>query len=312
MRTNPSLPAIAACGRLGAELRRRVGCRWPVGQRATRRLGRSPPPRKEADVSTSARSHTASTASSGGVQSLERAFDLLERMADAGGEVGLSELATSSGLPLPTIHRLMRTLVATGYVRQQPNRRYSLGPRLIRLGESASRLLGTWARPHLARLVEETGETANMALLDGDEVVYVAQVPSRHSMRMFTEVGRRVLPHSTGVGKALLAPVPDDEVRALLARTGMPAATEKTITTPDAFVSALETVRSAGYAVDDNEQEIGVRCLAVTVPDSPTATAISISGPAGRVTDAAKERIVPLLKEVARDLSRTLAATGPA
>lgn len=206
---------------------------------------------------------------SGGVQSLERAFDLLERMADAGGEVGLSELAGSSGLPLPTIHRLMRTLVACGYVRQQPNRRYALGPRLIRLGESSSRLLGTWARPFLARLVEETGETANMALLDGDEIVYVAQVPSRHAVRMFTEVGRRVLPHTTGVGKALLAGHPPEEVRALLARTGMPAATDKTITDPDVFLEELAEVRRLGYAVDDNEQEIGVRCFAVPVPDSP-------------------------------------------
>ncbi|MFI9309755.1 IclR family transcriptional regulator [Streptomyces triculaminicus] len=249
-------------------------------------------------------------ASSGGVQSLERAFDLLERMADAGGEVGLSELSASSGLPLPTIHRLMRTLVACGYVRQQPNRRYALGPRLIRLGESSARLLGTWARPHLARLVEETGETANMALLDGDEVVYVAQVPSRHSVRMFTEVGRRVLPHTTGVGKALLAQSADDEVRALLARTGMPAATEKTITTPDGFLAELARVRESGFAMDDNEQEIGVRCLAVPVPDSPTSAAISISGPAGRVTEAATERIVPLLQVVAAELSKSLAATA--
>ena len=246
----------------------------------------------------------------GGVQSLERAFDLLERMADAGGEVGLSELSASSGLPLPTIHRLMRTLVSCGYVRQQPNRRYALGPRLIRLGESASRLLGTWARPYLAELVEATGETANMALLDGDEVVYVAQVPSRHSMRMFTEVGRRVLPHSTGVGKALLAGFPDAEVRALLARTGMPAATEKTITDPDAFIAELEQIRAAGYAVDDNEQEIGVRCLAVPVPDSPTAAAISISGPAGRVTEAAQERIIPVLRDIARQLSGALARSA--
>jgi IclR family acetate operon transcriptional repressor len=243
----------------------------------------------------------------GGVQSLERAFDLLERMADTGGEVGLSELSASSGLPLPTIHRLMRTLVACGYVRQQPNRRYALGPRLIRLGESASRLLGTWARPYLAELVEATGETANMALLDGDEVVYVAQVPSRHSMRMFTEVGRRVLPHSTGVGKALLAQVPPEQVRALLGRTGMPAATEHTITEPDAFLAELERIREAGYAVDDNEQEAGVRCLAVTVPDSPTAAAISISGPAGRLTEAATEKIVPVLHEVARKLALALA-----
>ncbi|HEY5837356.1 IclR family transcriptional regulator [Streptomyces sp.] len=246
----------------------------------------------------------------GGVQSLERAFDLLERMAEAGGEVGLSELSASSGLPLPTIHRLMRTLVACGGVRQQPNRRYALGPRLIRLGESASRLLGTWARPYLAELVEATGETANMALLDGDEVVYVAQVPSRHSMRMFTEVGRRVLPHSTGVGKALLAAVPPDRVRALLARTGMPAATGRTITDPEAFLAELDRVRGLGYAVDDSEQEVGVRCLAVGVPDSPTPAAISVSGPAGRLTEAATDKIVPVLQDVARELSHALSAHG--
>jgi IclR family acetate operon transcriptional repressor len=240
------------------------------------------------------------------VQSLERAFDLLERMADAGGEVGLSELSAGSGLPLPTIHRLMRTLLDCGYVRQQPNRRYALGPRLIRLGESASRLLGTWARPYLAELVDATGETANMALLDGDEVVYVAQVPSRHSMRMFTEVGRRVLPHSTGVGKALLAQLPDEQVRALLGRTGMPAATEHTLTDPDAFLTALERVRAQGYAVDDNEQEAGVRCLAVSVPGAPTAAAISISGPAGRVTEAATAAIVPVLRDVAGQLALAL------
>ncbi|WP_129843125.1 IclR family transcriptional regulator [Streptomyces sp. RFCAC02] len=247
------------------------------------------------------------SSASGGVQSLERALVLLEHMADAGGETGLSELAASSGLPLPTIHRLMRTLVATGYVRQHTNRRYALGPRLIRLGESAARPLSTWARPHLARLVEGTGETANMALLDGDDVVYVAQVPTlRHSMRMFTEVGRRVLPHSTGVGKALLAGLPDAEVRALLARTGMPAATERTITSPDLFLAALREVRERGYALDDSEQEVGVRCIAVSVPDSPTAAAISVSGPAGRVTDAAAETMVPLLREVARDLAAAL------
>lgn len=246
----------------------------------------------------------------GGVQSLERAFDLLERMADAGGEVGLSELAASGGLPLPTIHRLIRTLVSAGYVRQQPDRRYALGPRLIRLGESAGRLLGTWARPYLADLVEATGETANMALLDGDEVVYVAQVPSRHSMRMFTEVGRRVLPHSTGVGKALLAGLPPQQVRALLARTGMPAATPHTLTDPDAFLAALDEVRALGFAVDDNEQELGVRCVAVSVPGSPTATAVSVSGPAGRLTEASATRIVPALHEAARHLAEALAARG--
>jgi IclR family acetate operon transcriptional repressor len=112
------------------------------------------------------------------------------------------------------------------------------------------------------------------------------------------------------VGKALLAGVPDDEVRALLSRTGMPAATEKTITTPEGFLAALEDVRRTGYAVDDNEQEIGVRCLAVSVPESPTAAAISISGPAGRVTEEATEKIVPVLQQIARELSQALASSG--
>src|SRR5690242_11094577 len=119
------------------------------------------------------------TRNPGGVQSIERVFELLETMADAGGVIGLSQLASQSGLPLPTIHRLVRTLVDLGYVRQEPSREYALGPRLIRLGESSSTMLSVFARPHLARLVDELGESANMAMLDGDQIVYLAQVPSR-------------------------------------------------------------------------------------------------------------------------------------
>ena len=98
-------------------------------------------------------------------------------------------------------------------------------------------------------------------------MVYVAQVPSPHSMRMFTEVGRRVLPHCTGVGKALLSVLPDDQVRAILARTGMPAQTEHTITSPEELVAELAVIRARGYAIDDAEQEAGVRCVAVPGPE---------------------------------------------
>src|SRR6187455_3055298 len=122
----------------------------------------------------------------GSVQSIERAFGLLETMADAGGMMGLSQLATASGLPLPTIHRLVRTLVDLGYLRQEPSRQYVLGPRILLLAESSSTMLSVVARPHLTRLVDELGETANLASLDGDQIVYISQVPSRHSMRMFT------------------------------------------------------------------------------------------------------------------------------
>src|SRR3954447_15740522 len=147
---------------------------------------------------------------SGGVQSVERVFELLELITDAGGDVTLSELSSSTDLPLPTIHRLLRTLVSLGYIRQLPNRRYALGPRLIRLGEGANKQLGALAQPQLKILVDRLGEIANMAVLDSDMVIYVSQVPSLHSMRMFTEVGRRAHTHATGVGKAILAQLDDD------------------------------------------------------------------------------------------------------
>ncbi|MEU3769088.1 IclR family transcriptional regulator [Amycolatopsis keratiniphila] len=246
----------------------------------------------------------------GGVQSLQRAFELLEHLADTGGEASLSELATLSGLPMPTIHRLIRTLVDLGYVRQNTNRRYALGARLIRLGENASMQFGSWARPLLAELVDEVGETANLAVLERDEVVYVAQVPSKHSMRMFTEVGRRLLPHGTGVGKAMLAHLPSEDVTALLARTGMPSYTEHTFTDEDALLRELAKIAQQGYALDEAEQELGVRCVAVAVPGAPVPAAVSVSGPSGRLTMEAVERIAPVVQRIATSLGSTLSKDG--
>jgi IclR family acetate operon transcriptional repressor len=239
----------------------------------------------------------------GGVQSVERVFDILEIMATVGGSIGVSELAERAQLPVPTIHRLIRTLVSRGYVRQLPTRRYALGPRLIRLGESATQVLGASSRPHLAHLVEQIGETANMAVLDGNMAAYVAQVPSAHTMRMFTEVGRRVYLHCTGVGKAILLQMPNDAVRSLVGRTGMPAYTDNSITDMETLISDLERSRQRGYTIDEDEQEVGVRCFAVSVPDMPTLTAISVSGPAARVTLDAADRIAPILQHVAAELS---------
>ncbi|MFB9839780.1 IclR family transcriptional regulator [Actinoallomurus acaciae] len=248
------------------------------------------------------------TRAASGVRSLERAFELLEHLADAGGRLALTELAETSGLPMPTIYRLMRTLVNRGYVRQEPSKRYALGPRLIHLGETAGRLLGSWAQPALAQLVDEVGETANMAVLEGDEVVYVAQVPSKHSMRMFTEVGRRVNPHCTGVGKALLAQLPDSVAGEIIGRTGLPAHTPHTITDPAALLKELGLIRRRGYALDDEEQEIGVRCVAVPLTGTPTLAAISISGPQGRLPLNVIDDVVPIMRRTAGRLSESLSA----
>jgi IclR family acetate operon transcriptional repressor len=244
----------------------------------------------------------------GGVQSIARVFGLLETMADLGGIVTLSELAARSGLPGPTIHRLVRTLVDLGYVRQEPSRAYALAPRLVRLGEGASSLIGTWATPHLRGLVDAVGESANLALLDGDEVVYAAQVPGRHSMRMFTEVGRRAGMHCTAVGKAMLAAIPSDRAGEILRRSGLSARTPYTLTTIKAMQEELGRIRENGYAMDDEEQEIGVRCVAVAValPGQRAPAAISVSGPSTRMTEALVGAAVPTLLEAARALGDEL------
>ena len=245
---------------------------------------------------------TSDTPALGGVQAVERALDLLDVLARAGTPQGLTQLAASSGLPLPTIHRLMRTLTQRGYVRREASRRYTLGPQLVRLGEAANRAFGAWALPSLRKVVELTEETANLAFMDGDAAVYVAHVPGAHSMRMFTEPGRRVMLHCTGVGKALLAQLPTASVRPILSRTGMPAMTAQTITDVDDLLAQLVRIRHDGYALDNGEQEVGVRCIAAPVLRAPALMALSVSGPQARLTEADLQRIAPILTSVAAQL----------
>jgi IclR family acetate operon transcriptional repressor len=232
------------------------------------------------------------------VQSVDRALDVLEALADQGGQAGLSEIAARTGLPYGTIHRLLRSLLARGYVRQESDRRYALGSALVRLGGAAERMIGVWAQPYLEKMVALSGETANVAVLEGDFVVYVAQAASPRRLRMFAEVGRRVLPHSTAVGKVLLAE--RDDAAAILARTGLPRRTEHTITSAEAMLAELEKVRAQGYAMDFGEEELGVNCLAVPVRDGGRVIAsMSISGPVDRIEALNRDELAEGMREIA-------------
>lgn len=247
----------------------------------------------------------------GSIQSVERAFHLLELLADS-GDSSLTELAAAIDVPAPTTHRFLKTLVSLGYVRQLPNRHYGLGLKLTRLAGRLDSQLGPIVTPHLDTLAREIGESANLAVLEGDMVVYIAQSPSRHAMRMFTEVGHRARTHSTGVGKAILAGLPDDEVNRIVSRAGLPAATERTITDRAKLRTELNRIRRTGHATDNGEQEIGVVCYAVAIPDVPVPMAISVSGPAFRMTRALGKQAVPLLLTEAQAISEELlAATAP-
>ncbi|MGB4136424.1 MAG: IclR family transcriptional regulator [Microbacterium sp.] len=238
-----------------------------------------------------------------GVQSVARAFALLESLAAAGGEGNLADVAERAGLAVPTAHRLLGTMQRQGYVRQTEDRRYALGAGLIGLGRLAVPPLADEAAPLLKELEESFHETANLALLDGDLVLYAAQVPSRNRMRMFTEVGRRVLPHSTGVGKAMLSTMPEAQVRMLVDRTGLPRFTASTLTDAEALLADLRVSRHRGFAADDSEQEVGVRCIAVAVPGPGQPAALSVSGPAARITDAIVPRVVDELTAAAAALA---------
>jgi DNA-binding IclR family transcriptional regulator len=245
------------------------------------------------------------------VQSLERAFDLLEVLA-SGGELGVTELAHRTGLVPSTAHRLLHTLAKRGYVSQSSETgRYLLGYKVVEVASGLEHRLGRLrvvARPHLEAIQRETGETVNLVVLDADRVVYVDQVEGSRQVRMFTTVGTSVPAHTTGSGKAILANGPSETVEALYGGRELPQLTAHTLTTLDALEADFALIRRRGYALDEEEHEEGVGCVAVAVFDHtgrPTA-AISVSGPSVRILGDNVTRLGPLLIEHAAQVSDAL------
>lgn len=229
------------------------------------------------------------------VQSVDRTIDVLEALAEVGGIARSKEIAQSVGLPVPTVHRLLATLNIRGYVLQLPDRRYALGARLVRLGTVAAQQSGAQVQPLLDRLVARLEETVNLAFLTQDTMTYVAQASSHRSMRMFTEVGRRVALHASGVGKAVLTTLPESQVRDVLTASGTDDL--------EAVLADVDISRERGYAIDDEEQEVGVRCLAVAVPGGPAPAALSVSGPSSRLEPFVYDQVAAQLRATARELA---------
>jgi len=244
------------------------------------------------------------------VQSVDRTLDVLEALASRRGATGISELSQLVGLHVSTVHRLLATLVDRGYVRQDPeSSRYHLGSRVFALASAADvhldlRLV---ARPYLERLMRNSGETANLVTASDDEVVYLDQVASMHLVKMFTTPGMRAPLYCTGSGKAMLAFGPREEVERVLAARFV-RRTPKTLASREALEAELARIRSGGVALDDEEMEEGVRCIAVPIFDrrGQVTGAISISGPTTRLTLERVERLTPVVKSLAGELSGQL------
>jgi IclR family acetate operon transcriptional repressor len=222
------------------------------------------------------------------VQSVARSLRLLEALA-ASEDAGLVELSDRTGLRPSTVHRLLATLVGCGWVVQDHrSSRYRLSHRVLGLvGGAGSRLgrLRTVARPHLVAVRDAVDETANLAVPERDTAVYVDQVESLRAVRMFTEIGRRVPLHASGVGKAMLAFLAPDELEAILERAPFEPLTPRTLTEGAALRGELERIRRQGYATDDEEYEEGVGCVAAPVFNhlGEVEAGVSVSAPPARL-----------------------------
>src|SRR3954468_10480857 len=249
------------------------------------------------------------------VQSLDRALDLLEALASA-EELGVSELAARTGLVPSTAHRLLATLVARGYAAQSPaSGRYLLGYNLLELTSALQdrlQRLRTAARPHLEAIQKQTGETTNLVVLEGRDVVYVDSVSGTNSVRLFTEIGRAIPAHTSGAGKALLAWREPKDIEALLGDAPLPASTPKTFTSLPALQEDLVRIRRRGYSTDNEEHELGVACVATPILDHAGAplAAISASGPTPRILHADTADMAGILREHAQEVSAALGHAG--
>jgi IclR family transcriptional regulator, acetate operon repressor len=227
----------------------------------------------------------------GQVQSLTRALALLEAVAQSHHGLTLTELAQTVGLPPSTAHRLLTTLQQARFVRFDPLASlWQVGVQAFVVGNAFARTRDvlTMARPRMHRLMEESGETVNLYVADeGGEAVCMGQVECRQLMRAIARPGGRVKMHCSGAGKAILAWMGEREVGRVLERHGLPRVTERTLATPKELRADLEQVRRRGYAVDDEEHAVGLRCVAAPILDEHGAplAGISVSGPTARIPD---------------------------
>jgi IclR family acetate operon transcriptional repressor len=253
----------------------------------------------------------AAALATGHAQALSRGLVLLEALAATEAGATLTALATSLDLPAPTAHRLLAALENAGFARQDAHGVWRIGVRAFRVGSAflEHRNLAAEVLPHLARLMEQSGETANLAVPSDGEVVFIAQVQCRELMRMSVKLGARAPLHASGAGKAMLAAMDAQAVAREIGRKGLARYTERTIVDRAALQQELDATRARGYAIDGEEHAPGLTCVAAPILDEngqPWA-ALSLAGPTSRLP---RERVAALGSLVAETARAATAALG--
>ncbi len=244
------------------------------------------------------------------LSSVANAVRLIKAFSDDEYEIGISSLAKRLGLAKSTVHRLASTLIESGMLEQNgENGRYRLGLALFELGALVRRKMdvSSEAKPYLKMLREKTGETVHLAILDQASVLFINNLEAEHAIRMSVNVGVRAPAHCTAVGKALLAYQPTEVVERVVA-AGLATRTSKTMSDPGDLRQDLATVRARGYAVDDEELESGLRCIAAPIRDhsGSVVASTSVAGPAQRMTKKALTAFAPEVIAAADAISARL------
>ena len=252
----------------------------------------------------------------GGVQSVDRALSIIETLAEDDEGYRLSDLAIRTGLSTSTAHRLLTTLEKRRFVQFDPTcLKWHVGAQSFAVGATFTRRRNfvAQAMPYLRKLRDQTRETANLAVVDDESIIVLTRVESREIMRSLTKVGGRVAMVASGVGKAVLATYADEDVSAIIRHHGMPRLTEKSIVRAGDLFRQLEAIRRQGFAVDDEEACMGLRCVAAVIFNdcAEALAAISISGMTSRVTGERLPELGRVVCEVAAELTAALGGVMP-
>lgn len=249
------------------------------------------------------------------VQSIDRVIDIIEALSNAPNGITLSDLATMTELHISTTHRLVVSLVNRGYVRKDPsNGKYRLTLRMYEIGSRVSGVLDltTLSRPYLDDLAISTQEVVHLVKHDGNNVIYLYKSePFQPFVWMSSFIGHRNPMYCTGVGKSILAFLPEAEIKSIWQQTDIQTYTAHTITDFSVMQQELQLIRKRGYALDNEEHEEGVRCVACPIFDysnQPVAS-ISVSAPVFRMPDATIEKIAVKLKAATAEISQLLGCT---
>ena len=248
--------------------------------------------------------------SAGTIQSLERALDILDMLAGQSG-LTLSEVADQTQQSPSTVHRVLHTLASRGMVESDPaTQSWQIGPAAFRLGSAFMRRSGIVerARPVLRALMEHSGETANLGILNGDSVLFISQAETQETIRAFFPPGTRSPLHASGIGKALLAFGRPQTLAQTLAQAPLQRFTEKTLTQPQEMQDDVARIRARGFAFDDEERTRGMRCIAAPVFDltGEAVAGISVSGPTHRIGSEHVKTLGAIVAAAAADLTQKM------